>query len=170
MPVSETNSQIIFTALKESGVRLISVLPETWLVHICTLAEEDADVALVRLAKEEEGIGISAGAHLAGVSSAMLMQNHGLLASLNGIVSLAQLYRIPLLMLISLRGGFGEEHPWQTEGGMVTEGLLQTLRVPFERLQSPHHVAQRVHEAKTLANAALRPVALLLCRELMWED
>ena len=170
MPVSEASSQIIFTALKESGVRLISVLPETWLVHVCTLAEEDDDVTLVRLAKEEEGIGISAGAHLAGVSSALLMQNHGLLASLNGIVSLAQLYRIPLLMLVSLRGGFGEEHPWQTEGGMVTEGLLQTLRVPFERLQSPQHVAQRVHEAKTLANAALRPVALLLCRELMWED
>jgi sulfopyruvate decarboxylase subunit alpha len=170
MPVSETNSQIIYTALKASGVRLISVLPETWLVHMCTLAEEDSDVTLVRLAREEEGIGISAGAHLAGMSSAMLMQNHGLLASLNGIVSLAQLYRIPLLMLISLRGGFGEEHPWQTEGGMVTEGLLQTLRVPFERLQSAEHVAQRVHEAKTLANAALRPVALLLCRELMWED
>jgi sulfopyruvate decarboxylase subunit alpha len=170
MPVSETNSQVIFTALKASGVRLISVLPETWLVHMVTLAEEDADVTLVRLAKEEEGIGISAGAHLAGISSAMLMQNHGLLASLNAIVSLAQLYRIPLLMLISLRGGFGEEHPWQTEGGMVTEALLETLRVPFERLQLPEQVGQRVHEAKTLANAALRPVALLLCRELMWED
>ena len=170
MPVSETNSQIIFMALKGAGVRLISVLPETWLVHMCTLAEEDADVTLVRLAKEEEGIGISAGAHLAGVSSALLMQNHGFLASLNGVVSLAQLYRIPLLMLISLRGGFGEEHPWQTEGGMVTERLLETLRVPFERLESPGHVPQRVLEAKTLANAALRPVALLLCRELMWED
>ena len=58
MPVSETNSQShFFTALKESGVRLISVLPETWLVHMCTLAEEDDDVTLVRLAKEEEGIG-----------------------------------------------------------------------------------------------------------------
>ena len=170
MPVSETNSQIVYTSLKDCGVRLISVLPETWLVHLVTLAEADADVTLVRLAKEEEGIGISAGAHLAGISSAMLMQNHGLLASLNGIVSLAQLYRIPLLMLISLRGGFGEEHPWQTEGGMVTEALLETLRVPFERLQTPEHVAQRVREAQTLANAALRPVALLLCRELMWED
>ena len=170
MPVSERNSQIIYEALKESGVRLISVLPETWLVHMVTLAEEDTDVTLVRLAREEEGIGMSAGAHRAGTTSAMLMQNHGLLASLNGIVSLAQLYRIPLLMLISLRGGFGEEHPWQTEGGMVTEALLETLRVPFERLQAPEHVAPRVREAKTLANAALRPVALLLCRELMWED
>ena len=78
-------------------------------------------MTLVRLAKEEEGVGISAGAHLAGVKSAMLMQNHGFLASVNGIVSCAQLYRIPLLMLISHRGEFGERDPWQTEGGGVTD-------------------------------------------------
>ena len=88
-------------------------------------------MTLVRLAKEEEGVGISAGAHLAGVKSAMLMQNHGFLASINGIVSCAQLYRIPLLMLISYRGEFGERDPWQTEGGGVTEDLLRALRIPF---------------------------------------
>ena len=71
---------------------------------------------LVRLATENEGVGISAGAHLAGMSSAMLMQNHGFLASVNGIVSCAQLYRIPL------------------------------------------------------RQSASRPVALLLCRDLMWEE
>ncbi len=66
---------------------------------------------LVRLAKEEEGVGISAGAHFAGVKSAMLMQNHGFLASINGIVSFAHLYKIPLLMLISYRGSFGGARP-----------------------------------------------------------
>ncbi len=55
------------------------------------------------------------------------LKNGGFLASVNGIVSCAQLYRIPLLMLISHRGAFGERDPWQ-------------------------------------------PVALLLCRDLMWED
>ena len=99
----------------------MSALPETWLVHLIRMAEDDPEMILVRLAKEEEGVGISAGAHLAGVKSAMLMQNHGFLASINGIVSCAQLYRIPLLMLISYRGEFGERDPWQTEGGGVTE-------------------------------------------------
>ena len=111
MPVSATNSRIVFNALKEGGVRLISALPETWLVHLIRLADDDPDVTLVRLAKEEEGVGISMGAHLAGVKSAMLMQNHGLLASVNGIVSGAQLFRIPLLMLITDRGSFGERDP-----------------------------------------------------------
>src|SRR6266700_6195049 len=106
-PVSTANSRVIYDALKACGVRIMSALPETWLVHLIRMAEDDPDVQLVRLAKEEEGVGISAGAHLAGVKSAMLMQNHGFLASVNGIVSCAQLYKIPLLMRISYRGSFG---------------------------------------------------------------
>ena len=169
-PVSTDNSRVIYDALKASGVQLISALPETWLVHLIRLAQDDPEMTLVRLAKEEEGVGISAGAHLAGVRSAMLMQNHGLLASVNGIVSCAQLYRIPLLMLISHRGAFGERDPWQTEGGAVTEDLLRTLRIPYEHLEHPSHVARRIDQAQTLAYSSLRPVALLLTRDLMWED
>src|SRR5919199_5196699 len=143
MPASVKNSHLIYDALKACDIRLMSALPESWLVPLIRLADEDPDVTLVHLAKEEEGVGISAGAHLAGVKSALLMQNHGLLASINGIVSLAQLYRIPLLMLISYRGGFGEEHPWQTEGGGVTEHVLDALRIQYVMLDEPGHVAPR---------------------------
>ena len=169
-PVSTTNSRAIYDALKNCGITLLSALPETWLVHLVRMADDDPDMILVRLAKEEEGVGISAGAHLAGVKSAMLMQNHGFLASINGIVSCAQLYRIPLLMLISDRGSFGEPDPWQTEGGLVTEHVLTALRIPFERLHAPEHCHRRIARALTLAYASNRPVALLLGRDLMWED
>lgn len=170
MPVSAASSQLIYEALRACDVRLISALPETWLVHLIRMADDDPAVTLVRLAKEEEGVGISAGAHLAGVKSAMLMQNHGFLQSINGIVSLARLYRIPLLMLISYRGEFGERDPWQTEGGAVTEPLLQALDIPYMRLDEPGHVAQRIRKAQTLAESSLKPVALLLGRDLMWEE
>ena len=170
MPVSTESSRLIYDALKSSGIGLISALPETWLVHLIRMAEEDPEMILVRLAKEEEGVGISAGAHFAGMKSAMLMQNHGFLAAINGIVSCAQLYRIPLLMLISHRGEFGERDPWQTEGGGVTEHVLRALRIPYALLEDRAHVAHRLRKAQTLAYAANRPVALLLCRDLMWED
>jgi sulfopyruvate decarboxylase subunit alpha len=169
-PVSTTNSRLIYDALKGCGVRLLSALPETWLVHLVRMADDDPDMILVRLAKEEEGVGISAGAHLAGVKSAMLMQNHGFLASINGVVSCAQLYRIPLLMLITYRGEFGERDPWQTEGGGVTEDLLRALKIPFSYLDRAEHVAARIAKAQTLALSSNKPVALLLCRDLMWED
>ena len=170
MPVSVESSRVIYDALKECGVRLCSALPETWLVHLIRMAEDDPEMTLVRLAKEEEGVGISAGAYLAGTKTAMLMQNHGFLASVNGIVSCAQLYRIPLLMLISQRGDFGERDPWQTEGGLVTVSLLLALRIPFDRLEARGHVAHRIRKAQTLAYSSNRPVALLLERDLMWEE
>ena len=170
MPVSVASSQLIYDSLTACGVGLVSALPETWLVHLIRMAEDDPAMILVRLAKEEEGVGVSAGAYLAGTKSAMLMQNHGFLASVNGIVSLAQLYRIPLLMLISHRGEFGERDPWQTEGGGVTEHVLRSLRIPFACLDAPAHVAHRIRKAQTLAYSASRPVAVLLCRDLMWEE
>ena len=43
MPVSATHSQMIFEALKACGIRLISALPETWLVHLVALADADPD-------------------------------------------------------------------------------------------------------------------------------
>jgi len=170
MPVSMTNSKLIYEALKACDVKIMSALPETWLVHLIRLADDDPDTILVRIAKEEEAIGISAGAHLAGVNSALLMQNHGFLAAINPIVSLALLYKIPLLMLISYRGHMGEKDSWQTQGGLVTEPVLRALNIPIWHLTNAADIHRRIKDAQTLAIAALHPVAVLLSRELMWED
>jgi sulfopyruvate decarboxylase subunit alpha len=115
-------------------------------------------------------VGISAGAYFAGVKSAMLMQNHGFLASVNGIVSFAHLYKIPLLMLISYRGSFGERDPWQTQGGNVTEALLRAMGIPYSFLDEIENAQKRIRQAQTLAESSLQPVALLLTRDLMWEE
>jgi sulfopyruvate decarboxylase subunit alpha len=158
VPVSETNSRVVYAALKEAGVRLVSALPETWLVHLIRLAEDDPEMILVRLAKEEEGIGISTGAHFGGAKS------------INGIVSLALLYKIPLLMLISDRGYLGERDPWQTEGGKFTRRVLDSLGIVHDELIAPEQVRAQVARAMTLAQASLSPVALLMSRALMWEE
>ena len=170
MTVSYDNSKVIFQGIKAAGITSLSALPETWLGLLLQQAEKDPDVTLIQVAKEEEAIGVAAGAYFAGERHLLLMQNHGFLAAINGIVSCGQLYRIPLLMLISQRGSFGEKDPWQTEGGGVTEHVLEALRIPFDRLEAPEHVGKRIAKAQTLAHSASRPVALLLCRDLMWED
>lgn len=112
IPASMKNSRVIFDALKACDVNILSALPEAWLAHLMCMADEDPEVMLVRLAKEDERVAISAGAYMAGVNSALLMQNHGFMVPINAIVSLARLYRIPLLMLITYRGSFGEKDPW----------------------------------------------------------
>src|SRR5215470_16323875 len=137
MPVSEANSRVVYGALKASGVKVVSALPETWLVHLIRMAEDDPEMILVRLAKEEEGVGVSMGAHFAGMRSALLMQNHGFLQAVNGIVSGALLYKIPLLLVISDRGHLGERDPWQTEGGRFTRKVLDALNIVHDQLNDP---------------------------------
>jgi sulfopyruvate decarboxylase subunit alpha len=167
MTVSRDNSKAIYQGIKAAGIRFLTALPETWLVYLLQLAEDDPDVTLVEVAREEEAVGVAAGAYFAGAKSALLMQNHGLLGSINGIVSLALLYRIPLVMLIAHRGHWGESHPWHTQGGIVTEPILRALGLPFEYARDPLRVGVQIREAQTLAWASLSPVALLLTRDLM---
>src|SRR3982074_1921578 len=77
LPVSVANSQLVYDAMKGTGVTLVSALPETWLVHLIRMADDDPEMTLVRLAQEEEGVGISAGAHFGRVKTATLFHKHG---------------------------------------------------------------------------------------------
>lgn len=167
MTVSLDNSKAVYQGIKDAGVHFITALPETWLVYLLQLAEEDPEMRLVEVAKEEEAIGIAAGAHFAGTPHILLMQNHGFLAAINGIVSLAMLYRIPLCMLIAHRGHMGEPYPWHTQGGIVTEPVLRALNIPFDYARDPQLVGKQIKQAYTYSLSALSPVALLLSRDLM---
>ena len=109
-------------------------------------------------------------AHFAGLRTALLMQNHGFLQSINAIASLALLYKIPLLLMITDRGTMGERDPWQTEGGKYTRRTLDALNIVRDDLARPEEVRGKVAKAMALAQSSLSPVALLLQRDLMWEE
>jgi sulfopyruvate decarboxylase TPP-binding subunit len=70
-------------------------------------------------------------------------------------------------MLIALRGHWGEPYAWHTRGGIVTEGVLRALAIPFEYARDPEVVAAQIRDAYTFSESSLSPVALLLTRDLM---
>lgn len=167
MPVSERSAKVVYEALRAAGVSLMAALPESWLTPVIIQAQADPDMTLVEVAKEEEAVGVAMGAHLGGVRAAVLLQNHGLLASINGVVSGAMLYRIPLLLVVSDRGYLGETDPWQIEGGKATRRVLDALGIVWDELERPDEIERRVADAAVLAGSSLAPVALLLTRSLM---
>src|SRR5690242_11105283 len=57
VPISLSNSRLIHAALRQCGIKLVSTMPETWLVPLVRMIEADPDMSLLRLAKEEEGVG-----------------------------------------------------------------------------------------------------------------
>jgi sulfopyruvate decarboxylase subunit alpha len=155
--------------LRRAGIEMVATLPETWLVPLLVALDADPEIRLVEVAKEDEAVGIAMGVHLAGGRAAALMQNHGLFAALNAVVSGALLYRIPLLLLISDRGHLGERDPWQTEGGRHTRRVLDAVGIVRDELVDPGDADRKVADAATLAESSLAPVALLLTRQFLWE-
>jgi sulfopyruvate decarboxylase subunit alpha len=144
-----TGAQQILAGLKEAGIDLVSSVPDINMLQLINLLYEDKEIAHVPVGREEEGIGVCAGAHLGGKKTAMLMQNGGLLNSCNGLTTTALQFGVPILLLIYYAGDIGDN-----AFHMVV-------------MRDPTKVKQDIGGAVVLANSSKRPVALLLTRAVL---
>ena len=158
-------AQNILAGLKGAGIDLVASVPDINMLQLLNLLYQDKDIAHVPVGREEEGIGVCAGAHLAGKYPAMLMQNGGLLNSANGLTTTALQFGIPVVLLIYYAGDIGDNAFHMV--GLVTEPVLQGLGIKYVVMRDPAKVKQEIAGAVTLANSSKRPVALLLTRAVL---
>ena len=151
----------VYQGLKECGIGLVVSVPCINLRELLELIRADPGIEHLAVTREEEGIGICAGAHLGGVRAAILMQNSGLGNSINALASLDLLYGIPLLMIISHRGVEGEQVSAQVPMGELTAPLLETMGVP-RYVPKEGEARQSVIMAWRDAEGQGRPAAVLL--------
>ena len=85
------SSEAIFNGIKDAGIDFIVSVPCVNLSKLLNMIDEDDEIIHIPVTREEEGIGICAGAYLGGKKTAILMQNSGLGNSINALKSLTQL-------------------------------------------------------------------------------
>ena len=147
--------------MKGAGIDFVVSVPCVNLQELIRLVDLDPKIGHVPVTREEEGVGIAAGAYMGGKRPALLMQNSGLGNSINALASLNSLYRIPLLMIISHRGGEGETIAGQVPMGRLTPKLLDVMEIP-RFSPSPQEAEEVVAGAWDLAHAGRTPTAVLL--------
>ena len=162
-------SQQIISNLKKGGADFFLSVPCKLLANMITILEADNDIYYSAIPREEEGMGICAGAYLGNKLPCIMMQNTGIGNSVNSIVSLLQLYQMPVVFLISYRGTPGE--PVGAQGGMakITEEILQTLRIPMLHCSSENDL-EKISTFTAHAKVIENPVAILCDFNLMKED
>ncbi|MHB8118140.1 MAG: sulfopyruvate decarboxylase subunit alpha [Methanothrix sp.] len=154
-------SLAVYQGMKRAGINFVTSVPCINLQELLALVSGDPDIIHVPVTREEEGVGLCAGAWMAGRRPALLMQNSGLGNSINALASLDILYGIPLLMIISHRGGRGESMVGQVPMGRLTVPLLDAMAIPHFSPQ-PEEATETMAEAWSQAAAGRRPVAVLL--------
>ncbi len=147
--------------LKQRGFNLVVGVPCSTLKGILNCLMNDPEVTYVPATREDEAIGIAVGAYCGGLKPIVFMQNGGLGLSINAIASLVQLYRIPLLFLISWRGDTDHDAPEHHFMGSHTVGLLDEVEIPVFVL-SKKNVDKTLNEACNFTEVKGKSVALLL--------
>jgi sulfopyruvate decarboxylase subunit alpha len=120
----------ILAHLVSNDVKFVTTVPCKQLAGVIDKIDASPDIHHVPSNKEDEGIGLCAGAFMGGKRSAIIMQNTAIGVTVNTLVTLTQFYRLPLPMLISYRGELGEPVACQVEMAVHTKALLAQLNIP----------------------------------------
>ncbi|MCL0044406.1 sulfopyruvate decarboxylase subunit alpha [Dehalococcoidia bacterium] len=155
-------SEILVNCLKKDNVSLVAYVPDVNIYQAVQLMEKDSFFHVVPATREEESIGIAAGAYAVGRKAAVFMQSSGFGNCINALSSLCIPYRIPLPLFINLRGQINEFNIAQVAMGRATRPILDTLGIPHYTLDTQENMEQLVSGALKLCFASRQPLALCM--------
>jgi sulfopyruvate decarboxylase alpha subunit len=158
--------EAIHGALGELGVRQVAYVPDAGHARLIELCRADPAMRAVVLTTEEEGVALLAGAWLGGERGTLLMQSSGVGNCIN-MLALNQVGRFPLLTLITMRGDWGEQNPWQLPMGQSTPAVLKAAGVIVQRLDAAEDAGDAVRASGEMAFEGQVPVAVLIGQRLI---
>lgn len=156
----------IHAALKAAEAAQIAYVPDAGHARLIELCQGDPAMRTVALTTEEEGVAQLAGAWLGGARGALLMQSSGVGNCIN-MFSLTRVCGFPLLMLVTMRGQWGEFNPWQVPMGQNTPQVLELAGIACYPVAEPALVGETVAAAARLAFGSSVAVAVLLSQRLV---
>ena len=151
----------IFKLLKDNRVRQVAYVPDFGHARLIELVGADRQMRAVPLTSEEEGVALTLGAWLGGERSVLLLQSSGVGNCIN-MLGMIEECRVPLLMLVTMRGQWGEFNPWQVPMAQATAPVLTAMAVVVQSAEHAGEVAETVAAAARLAFSTCRAVAVLI--------
>jgi len=156
----------IYQALKQAGVKQVAYVPDAGHSQLIKACHADREIKAVCLTTEEEGVAMIAGAWLGGERGALLMQSSGAGNCINMLGMIAEC-RFPLLMILTMRGHWGEFNPWQVPMSQATVPALNAIGVVVQPVDREAEVAETVSAAARLAFSTGRAVAVLISQRVI---
>jgi sulfopyruvate decarboxylase alpha subunit len=151
----------IYDSLVAQRVRQVAYVPDAGHSELIKLCQATEQMSTISLTTEEEGVSMLAGAWLGGERGVLLMQSSGVGNCIN-LFSMVQECRFPLLMLVTMRGQWGEFNPWQVWMGSSTRSILEQCGVVCYDVDEPQRVVETVAAASDLVFNAYRSAAVLI--------
>ena len=147
---------------KESNISLMVYVPDSSVDQCAQLMRKDPFFHVVSAAREEEAIGIAAGAYVSGRNASVFMQSSGFGNCANALASLCIPYRIPIPLVINLRGQPGEHTIAQVAMGRATRPIMDVLGLQHFTLDDVDGLDKVVPGALKLCYSSRQPLAFCI--------
>ena len=147
-PPGQSWYEITRAVLKRHKVDLVTYVPDNVLRPLIDGVHGDPFFTAFAVAREEEGLGIVAGACMGGRRGILLMQTSGFATLPNALASLSVPFQIPTLMMVSERGTLGEFNIGQSL-------VARTMRPVLDALAIEHHTMTRLDEAEFILDRSI---------------
>lgn len=151
-------------ALRERGFHWYAGVPCSFLTPFINYVINDDSLSYIASANEGDALATAAGTAIAGNPAVVMMQNSGLGNAVNPITSLAHVFRIPLLIICTLRGDPSlKDEPQHELMGRITGNMFDTMSVPWEYFPSQASEVESVlQRAFAYMQRERRPYALVM--------
>ena len=156
----------VFREMKARRIDTVCTIPDGGLTQLLNAIEADGAMRLVTLTTEEEGIGIATGCWLGGARPMIAMQSSGVGNCINAL-GLPAAFRAPCLMLVTMRGQWGEFNPWQVPMGQAAKPALEAIGVKCFPVDKPGEVGETFAAAADLAFNSRVSAAVLVSQRVI---
>ena len=159
-------SHDVFRAIKARDIATVCTVPDGGLTNLLNLIETDGKIGLVTLSSEQEGIGIATGCWLGGKRAMIAMQSSGVGNCINAL-GLPLAFRAPCLMLVTMRGQWGEFNPWQVPMGQAAKPTMEAMGVKCFPVDRAEEVGETFAAAADLAFNSRTSAAVLVSQRIV---
>jgi sulfopyruvate decarboxylase alpha subunit len=159
-------SQDVFREMQSRDIDTVCTVPDGGLTTLLGLVEAERKMRLVTLTTEPEGIGVATGCWLGGTRAMIAMQSSGVGNCINAL-GLPTAFRAPCLMLVTMRGQWGEFNPWQVPMGQATRPTLEAVGVKCYPVDKAEEVGETFAAAADLAFNSRISVAVLVSQRVI---
>lgn len=159
-------SDDVFREMKARDIATVCTIPDGGLVQLLKKVEADPAMRLVTLSTEEEGMGVVVGQWAGGKRAMIAMQSSGVGNCINAL-GFPSAYRAPCLMLVTMRGQWGEFNPWQVSMGNAVRPCLEAVGVRCFPVDKAEEIAETFAAAADMAFNSTLSVAVLVSQRVI---
>lgn len=156
----------VFSEMQARGIGWVATVPDGGLSRLLNLCQADPGTRVITLSTEEEGIAIVTGLWLGGRRGMVAMQSSGVGNCVNALGYPLTL-RTPCMMLVTMRGQWGEFNPWQVPMGQATRTVLEAMQVRCFPVDRAEEVGETFAAAADLAFHGNQSAAVLVSQRVI---